>query len=87
MLDKVGKNFQIIRKIKKGSFSEIYKAFNPKTNLEVAVKVELANTEYQQLIYEYRLYKYLHNNANLIDKGIPNVYYCSTEGSFLLIKG
>jgi hypothetical protein len=28
-----------------------------------------------------KLYNYLHNDSTVIDKGIPNVYYCSTEGT------
>ena len=39
MLEKVGKNFKIIRKIDEGAFGEIYQAINTKTNLEVAVKI------------------------------------------------
>lgn len=81
MLEKVGKNFKIIRKIDEGAFGEIYQATNTKTNLEVAVKVEPVNTEHPQLIYECKLYNYLHNDSTVIDKGIPNVYYCSTEGT------
>ena len=80
MLEKVGKNFKIIRKIGEGGFGEIYQAINTKTNLEVAVKVEPVNTEYPSLIYECKLYNFLHNDSTVMDKGIPNVYYCSTEG-------
>ena len=80
MLEKVGKNFKIIRKIDEGAFGEIYQAINTKTNLDVAVKVEPVTTEHPQLIYECKLYNYLHNDSTVIDKGIPNVYYCSTEG-------
>ena len=32
-------------------------------------------------MYECKLYCYLHNDSTVIDKGIPNVYYCSTEGT------
>jgi casein kinase 1 len=82
MLEKVGKNFKIIRKIDEGAFGEIYQAINTKTNLEVAVKVEPINSDHPQLIYECKLYNYLHNDSTVIDKGIPNVYYCSTEGDY-----
>lgn len=81
MLEKVGKNFKIIRKIDEGAFGEIYQAINTKTNLEVAVKIEPTITDHPQLIYECKLYNYLHNDSTVIDKGIPNVYYCSTEGT------
>ena len=38
-LERVGKNFKIVRKIDEGAFGEIYQAINTKTNLEVAVKI------------------------------------------------
>jgi casein kinase 1 len=80
-LETVGKNFKIIRKIEEGAFAEIFQAINTKTNLEVAVKAEPVNTEDPQLIYECRLYNYLHNDSTVVNKGISNVYYCSTEGT------
>ncbi len=47
----------------------------------MAVKIEPTNSDHPQLIYECKLYNYLHNDSTVIDKGIPNVYYCSTEGN------
>ena len=76
----MGKNFKIIRKIDEGAFGVIYHAINEVTNLEVAVKAESVNSAHQQLIYECKLYNYLHNDISVIDKGIPNLYYCATEG-------
>ena len=86
MLEKVGKHFKILKKIDEGAFGEIYQAINDKTNLEVAVKLEPVGSEHPQLIYECKLYNYLHNDSTVIDKGIPNVYYCSTEGMPLLTQ-
>jgi casein kinase 1 len=80
-LERVGKNFKIIRKIDEGAFAEIYEAINTKTNLEVAVKVEPVNTEHPQLIYECKLYRHLHNDSTVVNKGIPNIYYCTNEGT------
>jgi casein kinase 1/casein kinase 1 epsilon len=77
-LEKVGKNFLIVRKIGEGAFSKIYQAINIKNNLEVAVKAEPVNTEDPQLFYECKIYNFLHNDPTIIDKGIPNVYFCST---------
>ena len=48
--------------------------------MEVAIKLEQVNTKHPQLFYEYKLYQYLLNDPNVIDKGIPNVYYSATEG-------
>jgi serine/threonine protein kinase len=79
MLEKIGKNYQIIQKIGEGAFSEIYLGINIKTKQQVAVKVEHVDSEHPQLIYECKLYNYLHN-SDVVDKGIPNVYYCSNEG-------
>ena len=81
-LEKVGRHFKIIRKIDEGAFGEIYQAINTRTNLEVAIKLEPIGTDHPQLIYECKLYNYLHNDSSVIDKGIPNVYYCSTEGDY-----
>jgi len=82
MLERVGKNFKMIRKIDEGAFGEIYQAINVKTGLEVAVKLEPISSSNPQLIYESKLYNYLQNDPTVIDKGIPNVYYCSTEGDY-----
>jgi serine/threonine protein kinase len=57
---KVGNKYEIIKKIGEGSFSIIYEAINTKTNQKVAVKVEPIDTQHPQLIYECKLYKYLH---------------------------
>jgi len=38
-------------------------------------------------MYECKLYNYLHNDSTVIDKGIPNIYYCSTEGTAWPIIG
>ena len=84
--EKVGRNYKIIRKLDEGAFGEIFQGINTKTNLEVAIKFEPTNTEHPQLMYECKLYNYLHNDSTVIDKGIPNVYYCSTEGISLEIQ-
>jgi casein kinase 1/casein kinase 1 epsilon len=38
--------------------------------------------EHPQLVYECRIYNYLHNDNTVVDKGIPYVYACGTEGEF-----
>lgn len=79
---KVGKTFKLTRKLGSGAFGEIFHGINMKTNLEVAIKLEPINTKHPQLFYEAKLYQYLLSNSSVIDKGIPNVYYCCTEGDF-----
>jgi serine/threonine protein kinase len=58
--EKVGNKYEIIRKIGEGSFSIIYEAINTKTNQKVAVKIESVDNKHPQLIYECKLYNYLH---------------------------
>lgn len=78
---KLGQIYRLIKKIDSGSFGEIYKGLNTKTNTEVAIKLENVTTKYPQLLAEARILLYLTNDAT-VDKGIPNVYYNSTEGEY-----
>lgn len=77
---KIGRSFKLTKKLGSGAFGEIFHGINLKTNMEVAVKLEPVNTKHPQLFYEGKLYQYLLQDASVIDKGIPNVYYCATEG-------
>ncbi|KRW98107.1 Protein kinase-like domain [Pseudocohnilembus persalinus] len=79
---KVGKTFQLTKKLGNGAFGEIFHGINVKTNMEVAIKLEPSSTKHPQLFYECKLYQYLLNDSSVIDKGIPNVYYCATEGEY-----
>jgi len=79
---KVGRSFKLTRKLGNGAFGEIFHGINLKTNMEVAIKLEPVNTKHPQLFYECKLYQYLLNDSSVIDKGIPNVYYCATEGEY-----
>lgn len=66
---KVGKTFKLTRKLGSGAFGEIYHGINVKNNLEVAIKLEQANTKFPQLFYEAKLYHYLLNDDSTVDKG------------------
>ncbi|EAR82347.2 casein kinase (macronuclear) [Tetrahymena thermophila SB210] len=79
---KVGKSFKLTRKLGSGAFGEIFHGVNLKNNVEVAIKLEPVNTKHPQLFYEVKLYQYLLQDETIIDKGIPQVYYCSTEGEY-----
>ena len=79
---KINKTFKLTRKLGSGAFGEIFHAVNLKTNEEVAVKLENTSTKSPQLFYEAKLYQYLLNDSSVVDKGIPNVYYCATEGDY-----
>jgi len=72
-------NFKLVRRLGSGAFGEIFQGVNPKTNQEVAIKFENANTKHPQLFFEAKLYQYLLRDSTS-DRGIPRVYYCATEG-------
>ena len=75
-------NFSIDPKklLGKGSFGKIYAGVNKTTGEEIAIKLEPLNTEQPQLIYEYKIYKYLQNGF-----GIPKVYECSKDKKFTIL--
>jgi len=79
---KINKTFKLTRKLGSGAFGEIFHGINLKTNEEVAIKLEHTNTKHPQLFYEAKLYQYLLNDSTVVDKGIPHVYYCATEGDY-----
>ena len=79
---KINKTFKLTRKIGNGAFGEIFHGINLKTNEEVAIKLEHTNTKHPQLFYEAKLYQYLLHDNTVVDKGIPHVYYCATEGDY-----
>jgi casein kinase 1 len=64
----------------KGSFGKIYGGINKTTGTEIAIKLEPLNTEQPQLIYEYKIYKYLQNGF-----GIPKVYECSKDKKYTIL--
>eukprot|EP01017_Pseudomicrothorax_dubius_P033808 TRINITY_DN4561_c0_g2_i6.p1 TRINITY_DN4561_c0_g2~~TRINITY_DN4561_c0_g2_i6.p1 ORF type:complete len:364 (-),score=92.94 TRINITY_DN4561_c0_g2_i6:62-1153(-) len=79
---RICKKFKLTKKLGSGAFGEIFHGINTVTNEEVAVKLEPVTTKHPQLFYEAKLYQYLHQDASVIDKGIPRVYYCATEGDY-----
>jgi serine/threonine protein kinase len=64
----------------KGSFGKIYAGINKTTGEEIAIKVESLKAEQPQLIYEYKIYKYLQNGF-----GIPKVYECSKNKKYIIL--
>ena len=64
----------------KGSFSKIYAGVNRTTGDEIAIKLEPLNTEQPQLVYEYKIYKYLQNGF-----GIPRVYECFKDQKYAIL--
>jgi casein kinase 1 len=64
----------------KGSFGSIFVGKNNQTNEEVAIKLEPADTEQPQLIYEYKIYKILQGGY-----GFPTIYKYTTESNFNIL--
>ena len=82
---KVGKTFTLTKKLGCGAFGEVFHGINRRTNIEVAIKLEPINTKRPHLFYEAKLYQYLLSDSSVIDKGLPNVYYCAIEGEFNIL--
>jgi len=50
--------------------------------MEVALKLESTKTDNPQLLYECKLYQYLHKDPRAVEGGIPNVYFSLTEADY-----
>lgn len=79
------KKFQNHKKNKSGSFGEIFQAINILNNEYLAIKVEKKSIKHPKLLFEAKLYTYLHKDYYTLDKGIPKVYLYTTEGDFNLM--
>ena len=67
-----------------GAFGEIYKAQSQSDEKECyAIKAECITTKHPQLLFEAKLYKYLHSDGAII--GIPRVYAAGIENGFNLM--
>ncbi|CAD8110966.1 unnamed protein product [Paramecium primaurelia] len=82
MDSKIGKTFKLTKKLGSGAFGEIFHGINLKNNIEVAIKLEPISAKHPQLYYEAKLYQHLSQDNASVEKGIPQVYYCSTEGDY-----
>lgn len=89
MDSKIGKTFKLTKKLGSGAFGEIFHGINVieslsklKNNVEVAIKLEPITAKHPQLYFEAKLYQHLSEDTATIEKGIPQVYYCSTEGDY-----
>ena len=67
-------NFKITKKIGGGSFGQIFEAIDLKSKESLAVKLENSSIKHPHLLYEAKLYSYLHQDYKVLDKGIPKVY-------------
>jgi len=79
---RVGKHYQLSKKLGSGAFGDIYLGTHTVTNEEFAVKLEKANAKFPQLHYEAKLYNYFHNKETGVDIGIPRTYYFDNDGQY-----
>lgn len=56
----IGGKYQVMEKLGKGAFGEIYRAINRTNGQELAVKLEDITTKHQQLYAECKVYLWLH---------------------------
>lgn len=68
-------NFKITKKIGGGSFGQIFEAVDMRNQETLAVKLETSTVKHRHLSYEAKLYSYLHQDYQVLDKGIPKVYF------------
>ena len=77
----VVKHYKITEKIASGAFGEVFKGIWEKNNKEVAIKLEPHTSKHPQLLQECKLYFQLLKGSE-INKCIPNIYYCASEGDY-----
>lgn len=75
--ERVGQYFEVGRSIGHGSFGEIHVGIDLRTNEEVAIKVERADTKHPQLQLEAELLRKLSNGV-----GIPKIRYSGVERGY-----
>lgn len=68
-------NYKITKKIGGGSFGQIFEAIDLRNEETLAVKLEDSSMKRTHLLYEAKLYSYLHQDYKVLEKGIPKVYY------------
>lgn len=72
--------YRMLKRIGSGSFGEIYKAIDLKTNAEVALKLEQKNSQHPQLEAEAKVYQALQGGI-----GIPNIYWHGSVGDYYVM--
>jgi casein kinase I family protein HRR25 len=70
----IGNKYEISELIGEGTFGKIYKGKNIRTKEEVAIKIEVINSEMNSLKHETKIYQYLNGNI-----GIPSLKWYGTD--------
>lgn len=78
-------NFKITKKIGGGTFGEIFEAIDLRNQECLAVKIESSSSKHPHLLYEAKLYSYLHQDYKVLEKGIPKVYCYESLPNFNLM--
>uniref|UniRef100_A0A8B9W695 non-specific serine/threonine protein kinase n=1 Tax=Bos mutus grunniens TaxID=30521 RepID=A0A8B9W695_BOSMU len=73
----VGGKYKLVRKIRSGSFGDMYLAINITNGEEVAVKLESQKARHPQLLYESKLCKILQGEV-----GIPHIGWYGQEKDY-----
>ena len=74
---RIGGQFELQKKLGKGSFGELYQGVNIKTNELVAIKLEKLLAVQPMLYYEFLLYKKLQGQT-----GYSNIHFFGVEGEY-----
>lgn len=78
-------NFKITKKIGGGSFGQIFEAVDLRSQEIYAVKVESAAVKHSHLLYEAKIYAYLHQDYLVLDKCIPKVFFYASVAEYNLM--
>lgn len=79
---RVGNGRFILRsKVGNGSFGEICKGYDSLEQRDVAIKIEPSKTRHPQLLYEYKVYRLLHQGGREV-VGIPRVYWSGLDDAY-----
>lgn len=81
----INSTYKLGEKIGAGSFGQIFTAVNIKTQEEVAIKVEDINTKSPQLLFEAKMYQYLHGDGKEPAEGFPRMIQCITHSHYNLL--
>lgn len=68
-------NYKLTKKIGGGSFGQIFEAIDLRNEEILAVKLEASSMKHAHLLYEAKLYSYLHQDYKVLEKGIPKMHF------------
>ena len=78
----IANTYQIKKKLASGGYGDVYQGINLKTNVDVAIKLELEFLKKPRLFKEAEVYEKLLEDPAIAKKGIANIYYTGSFGVF-----